>query len=299
MLSNLAQHTIANAGRIPRLNRLMRPRQAFTMGCRRRQIECGLSTATTFIIRRSDLVAQNDASEAEATQVGPSESISSEPVTPDPARESVPALTGTEGIVYLLENEAFEAPVIKIGRTGRDLAERIRTLNTSVPLPFTCYRASRVSDAVKVEKLLHDVFQPAKKHWRGEFYEVEPWRVVLVLSQYEIENLTHLAPRPDKDDEDSIGTTVQQKDRKTTFTFAMLGIEVGEKLELVGDPEVKCIVANDQTGVTYEEQEYALSTLATQLKGSSHWLQGLRYWSYGGETLLKRRDRILDAQIHS
>ena len=56
-----------------------------------------------------------------------------EPPVPGPARE---------GIIYLLENEAFEIPVIKIGRTGPagdDLAHRIRTLNIGVPLPFTCF----------------------------------------------------------------------------------------------------------------------------------------------------------------
>ena len=102
------------------------------------------------------------------------------------------------GIIYLLENEAFESPVIKIGKTKRSLGDRIKELNTGVPLPYTCYRASLVDDADKVEKVLHDVFHPAKRHWRGEFYEVEPWRVVLVLERYEIENLTESAPKPSK-----------------------------------------------------------------------------------------------------
>ena len=60
-----------------------------------------------------------------------------------------------QGIIYLLENEAFESPVIKIGRTGRagrDLEARIRQLNTGVPLAFTCSRASLVNDAAEVEK---------------------------------------------------------------------------------------------------------------------------------------------------
>lgn len=202
------------------------------------------------------------------------------------------SLTGSEGIIYLLQNEAFEAEVIKIGRTGRDLAERIRTLNTGVPLAFTCFRASRVADAAKVEKLLHDVFHPAKKHWRGEFYEVEPWRVVLVLEQYEIENLTHLAPSPTGDDEASISATVQEKDRKANFTFATAGIPVGEKLSLVGTPEIECEVADGGTNVQYEGEIVALSTLATRLKESRTWLQGIRHWTYGGETLLNRRDRM-------
>lgn len=204
-----------------------------------------------------------------------------------------PALTGNEGIIYLLQNEAFEADVIKIGRTGRDLAERIRTLNTAVPLPFTCFRASRVADAQKVERLLHDVFYPAKRQWRGEFYEVEPWRVVLVLERYEVEDLTHLVPNPTTSDEAAISTTVQEKDRRTNFTFATAGIDVGEKLSLVGSPEIECEVADGGTNVQYKGEIVALSTLATRLKESPRTLQGIRYWTYGGETLLKRRDKMI------
>ena len=209
------------------------------------------------------------------------------------ARNASPSLTGSEGIIYLLQNEAFEAEVVKIGRTERDLAGRIRTLNTGVPLAFTCFRASRVADAAKVEKLLHDVFHPAKRHWRGEFYEVEPWRVVLVLEQYEIEDLTHLAPTPTRDDEASISVTVRGKDRKDNFTFATAGIDVGENLSLVGSSEIKCEVADGGTNVQYGGEIVALSTLTTRLKESSTWLQGIRYWTYEGETLLKRRDRML------
>lgn len=213
-----------------------------------------------------------------------------EQLAPNDALSQVP---GNNGIIYVLENEAFETSVIKIGRTGSDLAARIRTLNTAVPLPFTCYRASRVADAQHVERLLHDVFDPAKRHWRGEFFEVEPWRVVLVLGQYEIEDVTHLAPIPSTDEEVSIDTVVQAKDRKASATFASLGIDIGEKLSLVGQPGIQCEVADDQTTVLYEGQEFALSTLATRLKDSKHWLQGLRHWVYEDETLLKRRDRML------
>lgn len=221
------------------------------------------------------------------------ESSDSDDATNTAGRSESPALTGNEGIIYLLQNEAFEADVIKIGRTGQDLAARIRTLNTAVPLPFTCFRASRVADAVKVENLLHDVFYPAKRHWRGEFYEVDPWRVVLVLDQYEIEDLTHLAPNHTKDDEASITATVQEKERKANFTFATSGIDVGEKLSLVGSPEIECEVADGGTNVQYEGEIVALSTLATRLKESTRPLQGIRYWAYGGETLLKRRDKMI------
>ncbi len=203
------------------------------------------------------------------------------------------------GIIYLLENEAFESPVIKIGKTGKtgtDLARRIQTLNIGVPLSFTCYRASLVDDAAEVEKVLHQVFHPAKRQWRGEFYEVEPWRVVLVLQHYEKKDMTSFAPVPSKEDLELIGAAVQEKDRRAKFTFAMLEIPEGSKLKLVGEQETECEVADDQTGVLYKGERYALSTLATKLKGAEYVLQGLRYWLYEDQTLLKRRDEILARQ---
>ena len=221
-----------------------------------------------------------------------SESVEAQLETSAP---DVPESTGNEGIVYILENEAFEVPVVKIGR-ATNLSQRINTLNTAVPLPFTCYKASRVSDTVAVERMLHQTFHPAKNQWSGEFYEVEAWRVAQVLSLCEIEDVTHLAPKPSSDEEKLITAKVQQKDRKNTATFASLGIPIGAKLQLVGNSEIQCEVADSMTGVRYEGNEYSLSTLATRLKNSPHWLQGIRFWMYKDETLIKRRDRQVEPE---
>ena len=150
-----------------------------------------------------------------------------------------------------------------------------------------------MQDATDVEKLLHQVFYPAKRQWRGEFYEVEPWRVVLVLQHYETENMTTHAPALSKEEVDAVDATEMVKERRARFTFAEVDVPVGTKLTLVNS-ELECEVVNERTGVLYEGQEYALSTLATRLKESAYSLQGLRYWEYEGETLLKRRDRILE-----
>ena len=200
------------------------------------------------------------------------------------------------GIIYLLENEAFTDQVIKIGRTGNrpnDLARRIRQLNTGVPLPFKCYRASLVDEASTVERLLHDVFYPSKRHWRGEFYEVEPWRVMLVLQNYELEDMTRHAPVPSREDDSAIEAVVKTKERRSNFTFAEVGIEVGQKLGLVNS-DMECEVADQNTTVFFEGKRYALSTLASKLMNASYPVQGVRYWEFEGETLLQRRNRIAD-----
>ena len=200
--------------------------------------------------------------------------------------------SGNPGIVYILENQAFATNVVKIGRTGRDLAERMRTFNTAVPLPFTCHKAYRVGDMAKVEKLLHDTFHHAKKHWRGEFFEVEAWRVTQVLDLFKLEDVTHQAPAPSNDEEKAIDETVKDKDRKGHFTFAMVNIPIEAKLHFAGKPEVEVEVVDEKTTVRYEGQNYAISTLATQLKEAKYWVQGTLWWVYEGETLQKRRERL-------
>ena len=62
-------------------------------------------------------------------------------------------LTSSEGIVYVLTNEAMPG-IVKIGRTSGDTVERrVAELSraTGVPLPFRVAVARRVHDAVKVE----------------------------------------------------------------------------------------------------------------------------------------------------
>lgn len=202
--------------------------------------------------------------------------------------------TGKEGVIYVIENEAFAAQVVKIGKTTTGLETRIKQLNTAVPLPFTCSKASLVDDVDEVERFLHDTFYPAKRDWRGEFYEVEAWRVAQVLQFFEKEDVTDLAPSPDTDEVRSIDRTVQTKEKRSNFTFAMVTIPTGAKLQLVGNPTVECEVADQKSTVQYEGQEYALSTLATELKNSKWSLQGSRHWLYEDETLQQRRERLED-----
>ena len=78
-----------------------------------------------------------------------------------------------------------------------------------------------------------------------------------MLETYEIKNLTESAPKPSKEDLESIDTTVQEKDKREIATFNRLGIQVGEKLTLVNSPDIQCEVADGQTGVLYEGERYA------------------------------------------
>ena len=197
------------------------------------------------------------------------------------------------GVVYILENEALPPKVIKIGRTGqRDWVVRIRQLNTAVPLPFTCYKASRVDDMSKVETFLHNTFHPAKRHWRGEFYEVEPWRVAQVLKLFEVEDVTELAPVPDILEEQAINTAVATRESRADFTFELADIPPGAKLGFRGRPDVEAEVVDGNTTLSYQGETYSMSALATIIKEKDYVVQGILWWTYQDETLKQRRDRM-------
>ena len=75
-------------------------------------------------------------------------------------------------IIYILTNAAMPG-FIKIGRT-RDLTARINSLSntTSLPLPFSCAYAAKVSDAAFVEQQLHITFAAHRVTHRREFFTV-------------------------------------------------------------------------------------------------------------------------------
>lgn len=201
------------------------------------------------------------------------------------------------GVVYILENEAFAVPVVKIGKTGQqDWVARIKQLNTAVPLPFTCAKASRVDDMGWVESFLHQTFFPAKRQWRGEFYEVEAWRVAQVLKLFETEDVTGFVPVPDPEEERAIDTTVRNKEAREDFTFEVAGIPIGTKLGFKGRPEIEAEVVDDKTTVLYEGATYTMSNLASKIKQKDYVVQGILWWTYDNETLRQRRDRM-EAEI--
>lgn len=210
--------------------------------------------------------------------------------------EQITSSSGDDGIIYILANESFSAPVVKIGLVksteAQALRRRISGLNTAVPLPFECKKASRVSNVQHIERVLHQTFQHTKKHWRGEFFEID-WPVVAqILEWREIEDVTHFAPIQSEDDRRAIEETATVKRRAANFSFQALDINIGEELHFVDDPTKVCTVSRlKPPRVIYERQEISLSPLTAILKGwNVNYVQVQPYWSYQGETL---KDRLL------
>ena len=89
-------------------------------------------------------------------------------------------MTDDKQIIYVLENEAMPG-IIKIGRTSKDVKERVAELSnsTAVPYPFRCVYAATVHDAVLVERQIHSAF--AAQRIRKEFFKLPAHCVISVL----------------------------------------------------------------------------------------------------------------------
>lgn len=197
-------------------------------------------------------------------------------------------------IVYILTNPVIP-DLVKVGRTT-NLEERVRSLSShsGVPVPFEVYYACEVSDAVKVEKHLHDGFGDHRVNPRREFFRINPERVLSILKLVEIENVT---PNSDYvEDQEEQYSLNKERGRRSNFSFSSVGIPVGSKLHFVRDEDVTVVVVDDRN-VEFEGEITSLSQSSATILNRDHgWnatsVQGPRYWIYENETLSERRSRL-------
>lgn len=195
-------------------------------------------------------------------------------------------------IVYVLINEAMPG-YVKIGLTNGSLEERIRSLDTtSVPLPFECFYAARVSDCRKVEKLLHDTFLDHRVRSNREFFEISPERVVSAIKLAEIENVT--PGRDFVESEEDQKALNQARSKRAMFNFEMVNIPIGSQIVFVNDENIKArvIALSGQKTIEFNGDITSPSAAAKQVLGYGSNVAGTMYWMYEGETLDERRRRL-------
>lgn len=204
-------------------------------------------------------------------------------------------LEETDQIVYVLINEAMPG-YAKIGRTA-NLEQRIRSLDTtSVPLPFECVYAAKVTDSNFVERKLHDAFGDNRVRSNREFFEISPERIVAALQLATIEDVT-----PSQDYVETVEDKKaldKARDRRSAFNFAMVNIPIGSTLTFSRDENLTCIVL-DNKNVEFEGEKTSLSasalTILQRLGGTLSSVAGPLYWEYEGEILTERRKRMEEA----
>src|SRR5687768_922792 len=83
--------------------------------------------------------------------------------------------TMRSGYLYVLQNRAFGANVLKIGLTTRPPDVRAREIyagSTGVPLPFQVAVAYSVADCARAEKLAHSRLKVYRLNKRREFFRL-------------------------------------------------------------------------------------------------------------------------------
>jgi hypothetical protein len=162
----------------------------------------------------------------------------------------------TEGIVYILINEAMPG-YAKVGKTTTSVEQRMRELDsTGLPLPFECFYAAKVAKVDLVERKLHDAFGDYRVRPRREFFRIDPERVQSAL---EIAGGEDVTPRhdvvEDADDQDALN---KARVRRGSFNFRMVEVPIGAELVFAKDPDVKCRVL-DNKKIEFEGEVTSLS----------------------------------------
>lgn len=196
-------------------------------------------------------------------------------------------------IIYILTNEAMPG-YVKVGRTGTNLEERVRGLNssTSVPLPFTVFYACTVENAQFVEHQLHDAFDDNRVNPRREFFNIAPGRVVAALKLAEVENIT---PKKDfvetQEDQQALN---EARERRSRFNFSMVNIPVGAELTFSRNENIKAKVVDTHAidSIEVDGKITSLSRSAQKILGLDYNVAGTDYWMYEGEALDERRRRF-------
>jgi hypothetical protein len=187
--------------------------------------------------------------------------------------------------------------LIKIGLTNSTVEQRMITLdNTSVPLPFECYYAARVSDSAKIERALHVGLGDHRVRNSREFFRIDPYRAKAILEVLAIEEVTPGASVfVEPDDQEALARAVAAR---PNFRFSMVNIPVGATLYFAKDESITAAVVSDRK-INFRGTETSLSRAALEIVHSLgySWTQiaGPQWWLYEGMTLSELRNQAEQA----
>ena len=138
-----------------------------------------------------------------------------------------------EGYVYVATNPAMPN-MVKIGSTAQnDPQSRITSLfTTSVPVPFELeYAAAIADDPGRVERALHQAFEPQRVHPKREFFKIAPYQAIAILRLLDVADVTEQAKsdvEAERSQEDRDALEVVK--RRPTLNFGELELPEGSIL---------------------------------------------------------------------
>jgi len=165
--------------------------------------------------------------------------------------------------------------------------------NTSLPLPFECYYAARVSDSARVERALHVGLGDHRVRNSREFFRIDPYRAKAILEVLAIEEVTPGASVfSEPDDQEALARAVAAR---PNFRFSMVNIPVGAVLSFAKDESITATVIDDRK-INFRGVETSLSRAALEVVHSLGytWTQiaGPQWWIYEGMTLSELRNQV-------
>lgn len=210
------------------------------------------------------------------------------------------------GVIYILTNPSFPN-YVKIGY-AKDLEKRMNQLNRSETIPFA-FRAYAVYevDTNLTDLVLHDLIDKLNPELRSienfdgkerkrEFYAMAPedayglLECIAKISGTE-DRLKKMAPEGHEILDEETAAVVAQEAKRGPFRFSKYNIPVGAKLQYINDSKIEVIVLDDRH-ISYKNVTTSMSALAQELLEADYTVQGTLYFTYEGERLTDRRDRM-------
>ena len=202
--------------------------------------------------------------------------------------DSSQEILDSEGIVYLLINEAMPG-FVKIGKTTRrDPQVRIHELyNTSVPVPFECVLAVKVENPTELERALHKAFESSRINPNREFFQIEPDQPAAIL-----ELLISMGSKDVTPSVNDANRSIPENERKTSeklrrrrppLNFKEMGIPEGSILiSIHGDETAK--VLSERT-VCFRDEEMFLSRATQMVREIDYCASPCHHWKFEERSL--------------
>lgn len=211
-----------------------------------------------------------------------------------------------KGVIYILTNPSFP-DYVKIG-FAKDLEKRMGQLNRSETIPFA-FRAYAVYEVESnlTDLVLHDLIDKLNpdlrsienfdgKERKREFYAMTPedayalLECIAKISGTE-DRLKKMAPEGHEILDEETAREVAKEAKRGRFKFSKYEIPVGAIIKYINDPSIEATVVDDRH-ISYKGVTTSTFALAQELLESDYPVQGTAYFTYEGEKLTDRRDRM-------
>lgn len=212
----------------------------------------------------------------------------------------------SKGVIYILTNPSFPE-YVKIGY-AKDLEKRMSQLNRSETIPFA-FRAYAVYEVESnlTDLVLHDLIDKLNpdlrsienfdgKERKREFYAMSPEEAYALLEciakiSGTEERLKKMAPEGHEILDEQTAAEVAKEARRGVFRFSKYDIPVGATIKYLYDASIEATVVDDRH-ISYKGVTTSVSALAQELLESEYQVQGTAYFTYEGEKLTDRRNRM-------